>query len=203
MAAHSRLKRWMGRQLGILTKILYKNQPLDMVVSHISSPLHVIYFSGSIFSLWTGFTVSRDLRLHNLLDGVGLSYEGRLRSKISIFLLGVLGGCYLLGRMCREPLRLASIRLARVTSPVQSQLATEERHTYRTSLEKHLCGDVMFLVLEYLGDTEAEIQQIAIGQIIQDKEQSQSKIAEKLQALSTLCDNAILDIWNLLRLSLR
>mmetsp|Transcript_14695 Transcript_14695/g.20411 ORF Transcript_14695/g.20411 Transcript_14695/m.20411 type:complete len:223 (+) Transcript_14695:120-788(+) len=197
------LRRWLGLLLGNATRLLYYNPTVDTFISHASSPVHVLYLASSVASLSAGYISSRDVTLHTHLESMGLTFESRMRAKISMFLLGLLGSCYLLGKMCREPLSLASIRLARITSPVQSEIAVEERSACRSSLEMHLYGDLIFLVLEYLGDTEAEIQRIAIGEIVQDTKENQSSVAERLRSISRLCDDAVASIWDVIRMSLR
>jgi len=72
-----------------------------------------------------------------------------------------------IGKMSRLDLGLASVRLARMAASLQSDMVDTERKTYMGHLQEYMYQDVAFVVMEYLGDTETEIQRIALRRIIQ------------------------------------
>jgi len=195
------LTRWLGTQMGAVTKLLSRNPSIDALVSHLVSPIHALHFCGSLSSISLGILVARSARFHFFLEEAQLSFDNRIRTKVSIFLAGLLGGFYFLGKMTRHPLRLASISLARFASPLQSRIAIEERHECYSSLDSHLHSELILIVLEYLGDTEAEIQRIALKKIIQDREVTEGRVRANLRFVADCCETAMANIVSLIRIA--
>ncbi len=187
-AQPGKAKRITGQVLGSAAKFLSAHPTLDAVVSHAVSPSHLAYMVASAISMSLGFFAARDERLKQIMDDMEMRWSAKFRARMSFLMFGALGGCYTIGQMTRLPVRLASISLARLASPYQSEIAIEERETTHDSLEKHLHDPLILIVLEYLGDTEAEVREIAIRKIIQDDERRQGRIRAAMQRVSRITD---------------